>query len=98
MSKFKFTTKNIILLSVLLVAAVATFWVMSRLGSTESTSLTDLFTVPESSKFETQKLPSRDIFTDSLENDGRFRQLKDWRIEVIESGEKGRLNPFIKIN
>lgn len=98
MSKFKFTTKNIVLLSVLLVVAVATFWVMSRLGSTESASLTDLFTTPQASKFETQKLPSRDIFIDSLENDGRFRQLKDWRIEVIESGEKGRPNPFIKIN
>jgi len=98
MSKFKFTTKNIVLLSVFLVIAVIIFWVISRLGSTESTSLTDLFTAPESNKLETQKLPSRDIFIDSLEDDGRFRQLKDWRLEPIKFGKKGRLNPFVKIN
>ncbi len=87
--------KDIVLLSVLLV--IITFGIWFIFNSKGNIEMTDIFTNSlKSTKMERQKLPSKEIFDNSLEQDNRFNQLKDFRKMPDFFGEKGRNNPFVK--
>ncbi len=89
--------KNIIMLSILLVVAVITFWYLFGQGGNE-TNLTEIFSQnAPSSQIETQKLPSKQIFDQGLEQDQRFQELIDSRDYVPNTKAKSRANPFIPI-
>ncbi len=95
MSKQK--KKNIIMLSILAVVAAITLWVLFGQGESD-TKITDIFTtnIP-TSQIETQKLPSKQIFDQGLEQDQRFKELEDMRDYVPDTKSKSRANPFIPI-
>ena len=87
--------KDIILLSVLLIIVIFGLWFMVL--SKDNIEITDIFTDSlKSKKIEQQKLPSKEIFDNTLEQDSRFNNLKDFR-EIPDSfSEPGRNNPFVK--
>ncbi len=85
------------MLSVLAVVAAITGWVLFG-PSGSDTSITDIFTTPvNTSPVETQKLPSKQIFDEGLEQDQRFRELEDMRDYVPNTTSKSRANPFAPI-
>jgi hypothetical protein len=89
--------KNIILLSILGVLALVTVWVLFGKSNNETT-ITDIFSGgTQTNTIETQKLPSRQIFDESLEQDTRFRELEDLRDYKIDLKSKGRKNPFSSV-
>ena len=89
--------KNIILLSVLGILAVVTTWFLFGKGNNEAT-ITDIFSgAIDTNNIETQKLPSRQIFDEGLEQDARFRELEDLRDYQIDLKAKGRKNPFSSV-
>lgn len=94
--KMRIKKKEIILLSVLGAVVLVTLWVLY--GRSEGgAQLTDIFSGGGNSTIETQKLPSAQIFDESLEKDERFRELKDDRDFTINTKAKGRKNPFEQV-
>ncbi len=96
MSKQK--KKNIILFSILIVVAAITFWVLwgPKKDGANLTQIFSLSTQP-SSQIETQKLPSKQIFEQSLDQDLRFSELKNDSQYQPNLDAKGRDNPFVPI-
>jgi hypothetical protein len=95
MSKQK--KKNIILLSILAGVAAITFWVLFEPGGDEA-KITNIFTTTiPTNQIESQKLPSKKIFDQGLEQDQRFRELEDMRDYIPDTKSKSRDNPFIPI-
>jgi|GEM_PF-3034816 len=89
--------KNIILLSILCVLALITVWVLFG-NNNGDTTITEIFSqTTGGSQIETQKLPSRQIFDEGLEQDLRFRELEDLRSYQVDLDAKGRSNPFAPI-
>lgn len=83
--------------SVLGIVAAITFWFLFGQGKNDTT-ITDIFSNNvKTSQIETQKLPSKQIFDQGLEQDQRFRELLDSRDYVPDTQSKSRANPFIPI-
>lgn len=88
--------KNVVLLLILLVIIIFGIWfVLSQKSKVETTNVFTNFS--KSTKVEHQKLPSKEIFDNLLNQDNRFKQLKDFREVPDFSGKKGRANPFLKM-
>jgi len=97
MSKVDSKKKNIVLISIMVVLAIVTIWYVLRSRSPQGQGfsvdqlLNTEAVAPDSGNIN---LPSKDVFVHSMDEDQRFRQLKDSREPDLTTGKVGRDNPF----
>ncbi len=99
----KLSKKDTILLGVLVVVVIITLIVLikpKRQEETSTTPLNKIFTTPESElpAEERVQLPPFDVFENGLENDQRFRTLREYKIKIDENIKVGKDNPFEPFN
>ncbi len=98
----KISKKDAVLLGILVIVIIITLVVLikpKRQQETPTTPFNKIFSTNNTSQSKQDlQLPSSDIFEHGLENDQRFRDLREFEVRIDEGIKVGKDNPFEPFN
>ncbi len=98
----KISKKDAVLLGVLVIVVIITLMVLikpKRQQETPATPFNKIFSTNDTSQSKQElQLPPLDIFEQGLENDQRFRNLREFKVKIDEGIKVGKDNPFEPFN